>query len=160
MNRSRFTTVVALALLLCANLPVFGQSAQHQYAGGNKIFTHSSIEQAWQLAVKEQRPLLVMFESDHCVYCRRMLSETYGHPAIRRMLARDAETVLAKAEDYRPLIKRMGIRGYPTTLVVSPEGKVLDVVEGFVDAKAFSERVIPLLAKGAPRVGEASASFK
>jgi len=89
-----------------------------------------------------------------------MLSETYRHPAIQRMLAKDTETVLAKAEDYRGLIKRMGIRGYPTTLLLSPQGEVLDLVEGFVNAKAFAKRVSPLLAKQATRVGDASATFQ
>jgi len=36
---------------------------------------------------------------------------------------------------------------------------VLDLVEGFVDAKTFAKRVSPLLAKQATRVGDASATF-
>ena len=60
---------------------------------------------------------------------------------------------------YRVLIKRLGIRGYPSTLVISPQGQVLDLMEGFLDARKFAKRVSPLLAKQAPRVGDASAAL-
>jgi len=153
--RAMFTFVLFSALS-SADL---AQSGQRPSADPSAIFNQSSVEQAWATAVAEKKILLVMFTSDHCHFCTKMLSETYSHPAIRRMLAKDTETVLAKAEDYRALTKRMGIRGYPTTLLISPEGDVLDLLEGFVDAKTFAERVRPLLAKQTTRVGDATAAY-
>ena len=40
----------------------------------------------------------------------------------------NTESVLAHADQYRDLAKKLGIRGYPTTMLVSPEGKVLDIM--------------------------------
>ena len=87
-----------------------------------------------------------MFTSKQCAYCTKMLKETYSHPAIQKWLKPRTETVLADADRYAALIKRLGLRGYPTTVVVSPEGKVLDVIEGFVGPREFADRVGPLLA--------------
>jgi len=145
-----FSTLSATAL---------AQSGRRHPAGRNGIFSSSSVEQAWASAVAERKILLVMFTSDHCHFCTKMLSETYSHPAIQRMLAKDTKTVLADADDYRALAKRMGIRGYPTTLLISPEGEVLDLLEGFVDAKTFAKRVHPHLARQAARLGDASAAY-
>ncbi len=160
MKRSALPAMLALVLLSFLSTAALAQTGQPRSASRHGVFTHSSIEQAWRSAVAEKKTLLVMFTSKHCVYCTKMLSETYGHPAIQQMLAKGTETVLADAEDYRALIKRMGIRGYPTTLLVSPQGEVLDLVEGFVEAKAFAKRVSPLLTKQATHVGNASATFE
>jgi len=122
------------------------------------LFVQTSVEQAWKSAVAAKKPLLVMFTSNGCMFCEKMLNETYRHPAIERMLAQSAETVLAHSRDYKALAKKLGVRGYPCTLVVSPEGEVLDFMEGYVEAKAFADRVYPLLNKRTARADDSTAS--
>jgi thioredoxin-related protein len=39
----------------------------------------------------------------------------------------------------------LGIRGYPTTVLISPKGDILDVMQGYVAPKDFAQRVSPLL---------------
>lgn len=121
----------------------------------NRLFAHESIEKAWEAAVQSEKPLLVMFTSKRCAYCTKMLEQTYGDPAVLQLLSREVEAVVAKAEDYRPLIKKMRIRGYPSTLIISPEGDVLALMQGYVEAKKFAERVTPLIK---PHLASAKAS--
>ncbi len=113
------------------------------------LFRHETVELAWRKASESKRPLVVMFTSDQCPHCERMLKETYGDPAIRRWLAEHAETVLAHARDYRELIQKLGIRGYPTTLVVASDGQIADAIEGFVDAPPFARRAGQWIGPGA-----------
>ena len=61
------------------------------------------------------------------------------------MLREHVETVKVNAHDYPGVVERLGIRGYPTTLLVSPEGNVMDAIEGFATVKAFTGRIGPLL---------------
>ena len=142
-----FSAVFASAtVLLLTHTPAAAQNAKlAKPQQPTAMFAHKSVDQAWKAAVTGRKPLLVMFTSDHCVYCKKMLKETYGHPAIQQMLIGNAETVLAHANQYRDLAKKLGIRGYPTTMLVSPEGKVLDFVPGFVEPKEFAQRIHPLL---------------
>ena len=153
MKKTVLPQVLAVVFLASTGATLLAQSGQDLRASRNSLFAHPSIEQAWQTAVAEKRPLLVMFTSEQCVHCRKMLSKTYGHPIVHQMLASETETVLARAEDYRVLIKRLGIRGYPSTLLISPQGQVLDLMEGYLDAQKFAKRVSPLLAKKTTRVG-------
>ena len=148
---------LVLSLLMTSSLqaePVIGGQATQE-----GLFSHATVEQAWTSSVKTQKPLLVMFTSDSCVYCRKMLKETYQHPAIERMLLDSTESVLAHASNYKSLVKKLGVRGYPSTLLVSPQGEVLDFMEGYVDAKAFADRVHPLLSKRTARAGDVSSSI-
>jgi len=89
--------------------------------------------------------MLVMFTSDNCRYCKKMLAETYGHPGIQQMLAGRTQTVLAHKDDYEGLVKRLGIRGYPSSVLISPKGDVLDFMEGYVAPRDFALRISPLL---------------
>lgn len=105
------------------------------------LFHHPTVEVAWKAAVARKRPLVVMFTSDHCPHCERMLKATYADPAIRQLLVDHAETVLAHAADNRELVQKLGVRGFPTSVIVSAEGQIVDVVEGYVDAPTFALRV-------------------
>ena len=141
-SMSKFFAAFALGLFALACWMPTLQAAQPREG---RLFSQKSIEKGWQVAKRRQQPMLVMFTSNNCMYCEKMLAETYGHPAIERMLQASTQTVLAHADDYEGLVKKLGIRGYPSSVLVSPKGDVLDLVEGFLPPKEFAKRVGPLL---------------
>ncbi len=128
------------------------QTASKAPAKTQALFAHKNVEQGWNLAVARKKPLLVMFTSDNCVYCKKMIKETYRHPAIEKMLVGNTESVLAHANEYQALVKKLGIRGYPSSILIGPDGKVLDFMEGYVEPRAFAKRVYPLLNKRTAQV--------
>lgn len=128
------------------SVPASSSPLHHQ---SRTLFAHQSLETAWETAVEQQKPLLVMFSTKHCGYCTKMLKNTYGDPEIRRLLAQKLESVVAHAEDHRPMIQRMGIRSYPLTVIISPDGEVLGLLPGYVEARKFAKRVSPLINKEA-----------
>ncbi len=151
MKQKFFTSTVALLLLSLCGTSAFGQPASRhrqpsQARQRSVLFTQTSVAKGWQQAVAQKRPLLVMFTTDGCVYCEKMMTQTYRHPAVEQMLSQNVVTVLAHADNHRALIKKMGIRSFPSSLLVSPKGEVLDFVPGYVDAKKFTQRVAPKLA--------------
>lgn len=143
------------AFLALASSQLLGQSAIYSHPEAEGIFEHKTVEEAWDAAVAHKRPLLVMFTSNNCAFCKKMVKETYSHPGVKRILHGRTETVMAHSDDYAALIAKLGIRGYPSSLLISPEGEVLDFIEGYVEPKAFAQRVAPLLAEPAQRVGRA-----
>lgn len=155
----KFTPAFTLVILAVANSASMAQVAPGTSSRQPRLFSQTSIEKGWQQATQLKQPMLVMFTSDHCMYCKKMLAETYGHPAIQQMLAGNTQTVLAHADDYQGLVKKLGIRGYPSSVLVSPQGEVLEFMEGFVPPKEFAKRMSPLLksharqarANGAPQ---------
>ena len=151
-------SVLPLALLMVLGSSLAAQPARQVESRSKGLFTHATVEQAWKSAVTTKKPLLVMFTSDGCLYCQKMVKETYQHPAIERMLSGNTETVVAHSRDYRDLVQKLGVRGYPSTLLVSPQGEVLDFMEGFVDAKEFADRIYPLLHKRTAQASDASSS--
>ncbi len=108
-----------------------------------KLFRHDSVEAAWKAAVARRRPMVVLFTSDNCPYCDRMLDETYADPRVRQLLDKHAESAQARSKDYAKLIDKLGVRGFPTTLIVAADGQIAGAIEGFVDAPAFLEGLAP-----------------
>jgi thioredoxin-like negative regulator of GroEL len=145
--------ITSLAIISLAVLSLLTASVPCTWADGGlqsttqqqPLFTHHTLDHAWQTAVVRKRPMLVMFSTEGCHFCTKMLAETYSQPEVRRMLREHVEAVKVDAREYPAIVERLGIRGYPTTLLVSPDGSVLDAIEGFATAKAFTGRIAPLL---------------
>ncbi len=151
-----------LIVILLATLAVVhpkiaaAQNKSHGSVAGDGVFDHTTVEAAWKEATDHRRPLLVMFTSDNCTYCRKMVADTYSNPQIRQLLRGRTESVMAHSDDYAALIKKLGIRGYPSSLLISPEGEVLDFIEGYLEPKAFAQRVGPLLDQPLRHVGSSN----
>ncbi len=141
----KFSPTFFLWVVAFTNSASMAQVAPGTQSRQPRLFSQTSIEKGWQQATQLQQPMLVMFTSDNCRYCKKMLTQTYGHPAIQQMLAGNTQTVLAHADEYRGLVKKLGIRGYPSSVLISPQGDVLEFIEGFVPPKDFAKRVSPLL---------------
>lgn len=150
---TRAVLALAIVLTFVVHRPASGEVKPEHSGKAENVFNHTSVEEAWKAAVARQRPLLVMFTSENCTYCKKMIADTYGNPEVQQVLRDRTESVMAHAEDYEPLIKRLGIRGYPSSLLISPDGEVLDFIEGYVEPKTFTYRIVPLLKGPIARVG-------
>jgi thioredoxin-related protein len=96
---------------------------------------------AWKKAVHEKRPLLVYVAMDGCAFCRKLEKDTLSSPQIAEMVG--SGFVAAKLDGPKDpkLAKRLGVRAYPTLVIISPENKVLDSISGYVEADELINRL-------------------
>lgn len=109
------------------------------------LFRHRNVPKAWEAVQGSRRPMFLYVTSENCVYCKKMIAETFAHPQIHAGLAAYAEPVLLNATEDPKLAKKLGVRAFPTTLVISPDSKLLCRIDGFVEPVEFAERVWPVL---------------
>ncbi|MCA9259869.1 MAG: thioredoxin fold domain-containing protein [Planctomycetales bacterium] len=105
------------------------------------VFRWTSYPAAWTAAQKTNRPILVYVSSAHCPYCVRMLSETYQSPRVKDTVVSSFETVYVDRQSQPELVAALGVRLFPTTVLVAPNNKVVDLMEGYVAADAFGRRL-------------------
>jgi thioredoxin-like negative regulator of GroEL len=110
------------------------------------VFRFSSYPLAWTAAQKTNRPILVFVTSPSCPHCTRMLGETYRQAGVSRFVADSFETVIVDRFEQPALAAKLHVRLFPTTIVVAPNNKVIDVIEGYVDGATFSRRLQTTLA--------------
>jgi hypothetical protein len=75
-----------------------------------------------------------------------MLGETYQYANVKQFVTASFETVLVDQFEQPELAALLKVRWYPTTLVVAPNNKVVDIIEGYVDPATFARRLRTTLA--------------
>ncbi|MCC6491644.1 MAG: thioredoxin family protein [Pirellulales bacterium] len=125
-------------------------AAPDKPAARHGIFKFSSYPAAWTAAQKSNRPILIFATSPHCPHCVRMIGETLRTPHVNRFLNDSFETVYADRLEQPELTAKLGIRRFPTTIVVGPDNQVIDVLEGYVDAKTLAQRLRTTVAAHPP----------
>ena len=90
-----------------------------------------SYKQAAEEARQRRRPILVKITATWCGPCRQMQQLTFTDERVRKRLRRDFVLLELDADEHPQLIADFQIEAYPTTLVVSPELKIVNAFRGF-----------------------------
>ena len=118
------------------------------------VFRFNTYPAAWTAAQKTNRPILVYACSPACPNCVRMLGETYQTERVQQFVSGSFETVFIDRFEQPDMAAKLHLRWFPTTLIVSPSNKVIDVIEGYVDAATLERRLQTSLAAHAKSVEE------
>ena len=108
------------------------------------IHWHDGMQTAWRSMQAEQRPMLLFITMDGCHHCTRMKSQTYRD---HRVVDRIRESYVAAAVNGRrqpEIARRLGVRVYPTTVIISPEFRVVESIRGYVPPAELSARLAQL----------------
>lgn len=106
------------------------------------VFSHPSVDAAWKASQVSRRPVLVFVTDANCVFCRKMVKETLSHPQIARANNFRFETAVLSNEAQPELVEKLGVKAFPTTLIVNPDGSLRARVKGFVEPARFAEQVL------------------
>lgn len=102
------------------------------------------LRRAIEVAQAEGRLIVADVYTDWCSWCKKMDKEIYSDPAVVA-LSRQQVFVKVNAEDRgegQSFAEHMGVSGYPTTIVLDGQGKLLSVAEGYIPSpQAFLQLV-------------------
>jgi protein disulfide-isomerase len=91
--------------------------------------------------IKEDRLVLLFVTSENCGYCVKMQDETLSDQTIIRELQRKFVPAKLKLKLDDELAQQLHVKIYPTTLIISPQGKILDYARGYVTSKELHQRM-------------------
>jgi thiol:disulfide interchange protein DsbD len=110
-------------------------------------------ERALTVARNERRPVLIDFQAEWCLPCRRMERTTFVDPAFVET-ARDFATlkadVTAQDDVAEGLMQRFAVSGVPTYVLLAPDGREVQRFEGYVQADAMVGAMRETLGETAP----------
>ena len=149
-TKFRLLPQLVVALLLVASNACSQQMRPPASNAPDSVFRYADLDQAWRAAQQAQRPVLVFVSMNRCAHCDRMERETYAHPQLARQINQRLVAVKLKREDAPDVVKQLGVRAFPTTLLISPRGEMLARVEGFADPRNLVKTFVPALAKRTP----------
>lgn len=95
--------------------------------------------QALQTAQQTGRPIVAYVTSDHCGYCRKMERTTWTDPGVAGLVAAGAVPLKLDRDRHPEEVAALRVRAYPTTVVLSPQGRGLAGAAGFQSPEELTE---------------------
>jgi len=86
----------------------------------------TEFEQGMQRAQRHQRAAFVYFDADWCSWCQQYKRDTLDKPEVRERLAYDYIAVRVDYDARPDLFERYGGKGMPFTVILAPDGRVLN----------------------------------
>lgn len=104
----------------------------------SRLDWEKSWESAFSRAKSEGKPVLVSFEAEWCVWCKKLDSTTYRDTAVMSLIA-DSMVPLTLDVDGagEALSDQHGVESLPTVLVFSPTGEEVGRINGYLPPGQF-----------------------
>jgi uncharacterized protein YyaL (SSP411 family) len=100
---------------------------------------------------RQQRPLLIYLTMQGCHHCDLMRKHTYTDPRIAKEINRSFVAIMLEDKEAEHLVKALQITTFPTTIVMSPQRKLLLRVNGYMPAEKLKPHIAELTETSARR---------
>jgi len=114
-------------------MDIYSADKNASHSGGIVKFEHD-FAGAEQKAKTENKNLFVDFEATWCGPCKLMDKMVYNADDVVKAAA-NVVAVKVDCDEHPELVKRFGVKGYPTLILVSPEGNILKTKSGYQSVK-------------------------
>ena len=104
------------------------------------------------------KPLFVDFYTDWCGWCKKLDSDVYPDPQFQQTAASFVMLKLNAEGAGAPQAKAFGVSGFPTILFLSPQGRQIHRIPGYMKASDFVSVMRQVLQKSASQPRPATAS--
>jgi thioredoxin-related protein len=105
----------------------------NSYLGGIKFHRAAAgLEEGFQIAAQENKPVMVYFWAIWCQYCARFQTDTLGNPDVKKILEEDYVLVAMDLDIDRQVAQQYGVSYPPYLVFMDPKGNILDRVPGAV----------------------------
>lgn len=109
-----------------------------------QIAWETNADRAWDASKTTGRPLLLFVTSAGCGYCEQMEQQTYADRGVATTIRQGYIAGRIVAEQQPGLVKRLGLKLYPSTVIISPDAQVLATINGYVEPAVLQQRLAAL----------------
>ncbi len=143
MKTKKLVSIIVLVLILSFAYFSFNTAVQNftlsdknsSYLGGIKFHRAASgLEEGFQTAKQENKPIMMYFWAIWCQYCAKFQTDTLGNPQVKKILEEDYVLVAMDLDIDREVAQQYGVSYPPYLIFMDTKGTVLQRVPGAVDA--------------------------
>lgn len=106
-----------------------------------RVQWQADLRTAHQLALEQQRPLLIVVGAEWCGPCRRLENETFQHAELARYINTYFVPVHLDLDHDREIAERLEIDSVPTSVVLSPQSELLGRFTGFSEPVPYYQHL-------------------
>ncbi|MFA4957502.1 MAG: thioredoxin family protein [Candidatus Methanoperedens sp.] len=105
----------------------------NSYLGGIQFHRAAEgLKESFQIAQKENKPVMMYFWAIWCQYCARFQTDTLGNPQVKKILEEEYVLVAMDLDIDREVAQKYGVSYPPYLVFMDPQGNVLQRVPGAV----------------------------
>ncbi len=101
----------------------------------------SSAAEAARLAKESGKPILVYVRSENCAYCDKLQEDTWQNPRTQALVMREMIPLKLTLENNPDAIEAMKVKGFPSTILFTPDRQYLVRIDGYVTPEEFMNRI-------------------
>jgi uncharacterized protein len=101
----------------------------------------SDWDTASKVAQTAQKPILLELYMDTCGHCARLHKETHPDPQVSATVNSKFIAVRLEGRSHMDLVKKWEVRGAPTTIIFSADGKELHRFAGFLPPEEYLQEL-------------------
>lgn len=134
MIRPAILCLWVLAAVFSQVLPVTAPQAMAKAeSGASKIVWSNNYSQTLKSAGAKKKWVLVDVYTDWCHWCKKLDADVYDEPKAAKFINASFVCMKANAEqgDGQMVAQKFGVRGFPCTLVLAPDGKLKGQIGGY-----------------------------
>lgn len=139
----RLLALAAVAVSAASATPADGQfPAITRKTTETQITWVETPADALAAARKSGKPILAYVTSAHCGYCRKMERETWAAPGVARLVGDRFVALRLHSDQHPEEVAALRVRAYPTTVIITPDGKAFAGRAGFVEPGQLTSQLL------------------
>lgn len=107
-----------------------------------KIAWNSNLSEALAESKQTGQPLLLFVMVDNCPYCLKMKRTSFLDDQVTKQIGQSYVATQVNADNYRQYIRDLGVQLFPSTVIISPDNKIIDRINGYLNAQALNRRLL------------------
>ncbi len=90
---------------------------------------------------ESSRPVLLFVTTDGCRHCVRMEQDAFRNDAIARQINQSFVPAMLHLDSDSELGEALKVTIYPTTIIIHPDGRIMDYVRGYISPEELRSRM-------------------
>ena len=127
--------ILAVLLLVSFSSAVFAGEFDNTLVPGLNIT--DDVDLAFNASQTQNRPLIIIFDQDSCVYCDIFKQEVLSNVDVQNQLNENFVVLLVDVNRHPDIAQKYSIFGTPAIIFLDSAGKIINKIEGCPDASGF-----------------------
>ena len=145
-NKNLLLIILALVLIISfaygyyithRSIRIYDPPINPNYTQISSLDWHRSLDEGFQIAQKENKPIMVYFWAIWCQNCSKFQSYTLANPQVKKILKEDYVLVAIDLDIDRKVAYKYNVSYPPYVLLLDKNNNLLERVAGEVDADTF-----------------------
>lgn len=151
MDRRSFCQKLASSAILTGCFAEISRAETSRLPGSStqKIKWQPNLKSAHKLAVKQDKPMLIVFGANWCTFCHKLERETLTDRQTVALIEREFVSVHLDFDKEQRVAKILEAESLPCSVMLSPDADLLARAFGFMEPKEFRAKLSEALEKRA-----------